>query len=90
MNISEKQLILLLRVLEGSLTICDRTDRNIFGWNQDVRLKTYNEIINQQDAPVQQTTGPRCQCQDCGIEINECEHKIFGVCDACWDKAHKK
>ena len=29
-------------------------------------------------------------CADCDTAINEGEFKTFGVCDVCWDKAHKK
>lgn len=48
MKISEKQLHVLVRVLEGSLKICDRADMNIFGFARDVRGKLLDEIINQQ------------------------------------------
>jgi hypothetical protein len=48
MVVSDKQLQVMLRVLEGSLTICDRTDRNMFGFDQETRLQLYNDIINQQ------------------------------------------
>jgi len=48
MRITEKQLQIMFRVLEGSLTICDRTDMNIFGFSVETRKKTYEQIINQQ------------------------------------------
>ena len=48
MRINEKQLHVLIRVLEGSLTIYDRSDMNLFGFDRETRLNIYNQIINQQ------------------------------------------
>jgi hypothetical protein len=48
MKISEKQLQVMLRVLEGSLTIYDRTDMNIFGFDLNTRRSIHAQIINQQ------------------------------------------
>jgi hypothetical protein len=48
MKITEKQLSVLIRVLEGSLTIFDRTDMNLFGYNYEIRKRTWEEIVNQQ------------------------------------------
>ena len=48
MIITEKQLLIMLRAFEGTLTIADRNDRNMFGICQEDRIKVYNEIINQQ------------------------------------------
>ena len=48
MKITEKQLVIMFRVLEGSLTINDRTDMNIFGYNHKLRSLIWQQIINQQ------------------------------------------
>jgi hypothetical protein len=48
MKITETQLQIMLRVLEGSLTICDRPDRNMFGYDIATRKRIYGEVINQQ------------------------------------------
>ncbi|MCK9416607.1 hypothetical protein M0Q97_08130 [Candidatus Dojkabacteria bacterium] len=48
MKITEKQLQIMFRVLEGTLCMCDSTDMNLFGYNREIRLKTYNQILNQQ------------------------------------------
>jgi hypothetical protein len=48
MYITEKQLLIMFRVLEGSLNICDRTDMNIFGYDREVRKTILHQIINQQ------------------------------------------
>ena len=48
MKITEKQLHMLVRVLEGSLLVCDRKDVNIFGSNYAARLLLHNDIRNQQ------------------------------------------
>ena len=48
MKITEKQLLIMLRVLEGSINICDSTDMNIFGYAVDVRRTILHQIINQQ------------------------------------------
>lgn len=48
MRITEKQILIMIRVLEGSLNISDRNDLNLFGYSKDVRLKLMNDIINQQ------------------------------------------
>ena len=47
MRINEKQLHVLIRVLEGSLTINDRCDMNLFGFNRKTRFDIYNQILNQ-------------------------------------------
>ena len=47
MLISERQLHVLVRVLEGSLSFNDRNDMNWFGYDRDVRFNIYNEIVNQ-------------------------------------------
>lgn len=47
--ISEKQIIALLRILEGTLSITDRRDLNLMGpYTQDYRINLYHEIMNQQ------------------------------------------
>jgi hypothetical protein len=48
MKITDKQLLIMFRVLEGSLKIADRTDMNIFGYDAATRRNLFNEIINQQ------------------------------------------
>lgn len=48
MRINEKQLHVLIRVLEGSLTIYDRSDMNLFGFDRETRINIYNQIVNQQ------------------------------------------
>jgi hypothetical protein len=48
MKVTEKQLQIMFRVLEGSLTICDRTDMNMFGYDKETRLRIFNQILNQQ------------------------------------------
>lgn len=48
MKITEKQLVIMLRVLEGTLTMYDRNDMNLFGYDRKIRLEVYNQIINQQ------------------------------------------
>ncbi len=48
MKVSEKQLQIMFRVLEGSLSMADRSDMNLFGYDSDTRLKIFNEILNQQ------------------------------------------
>ena len=44
MKISDHQLQIMFRVLEGSF----RTDMNIFGYSAEDRRKLFNEILNQQ------------------------------------------
>lgn len=48
MKIIEKQAIVMLRVLEGSLNIIDTNNNDLFGFCDDTRRRTYNEIIMQQ------------------------------------------
>lgn len=48
MKVSEKQLLIMLRALEGSLSISERSDMNLFGYPHEVRQKILNAIINQQ------------------------------------------
>ena len=48
MKVTETQLLIMMRVLEGSLKVADRTDMNIFGYNKETRLKTFDDLINQQ------------------------------------------
>jgi hypothetical protein len=48
MKVTEKQLIIMIRVLEGSLRIADRSDMNIFGYNYKIREELFNQIMNQQ------------------------------------------
>lgn len=48
MKISEKQLIIMLRVLEGSLMVHDRSDIDIFGYDIEIRRNTFKQIIEQQ------------------------------------------
>ena len=45
MKVTEQQLLILLRVLEGSCRITGTPE--LFGFDVETRLKTYNEIINQ-------------------------------------------
>lgn len=49
MKVTEKQLLVMLRVLEGSLSINDRTDMNLFCFDYKTRAKVWSEIMNQQD-----------------------------------------
>jgi hypothetical protein len=44
MKVTEQQLFVLIRVLEGSLNICGAN----FGFDQATRELMYNQIINQQ------------------------------------------
>ena len=46
MKITEKQLLLLVRVLEGSLSIKD--NGRYFGFDEDARVKLYSLIMAQQ------------------------------------------
>jgi hypothetical protein len=48
MKITEQQLLILIRVLEGSLSIHDRSDMNIFGYNTEFRKQLYEQIMNNQ------------------------------------------
>ena len=48
MKVTEKQLQIMFRVLEGTLSMYDRTDMNLFGYDQETRLRIYNQILNQQ------------------------------------------
>lgn len=48
MKITEKQLQIMFRVLEGTLTMCDRNDVNLFGYDRETRIRIYNQILNQQ------------------------------------------
>jgi hypothetical protein len=48
MKVTEKQLLIMIRVLEGSLKISDRADMNIFGYNYKTRAEVFNQIMNQQ------------------------------------------
>ena len=48
MKVTEKQLQIMFRVLEGSLTLNDRTDMNLFGYDQETRLRIFNQVLNQQ------------------------------------------
>lgn len=47
MKVSEKQLHIMLRALEGTLQIVDRCDMNLFGYNKETRLLVYNQVVNQ-------------------------------------------
>ncbi len=48
MKVTEKQLQIMFRVLEGTLNVGDRTDMNLFGYDQETRLRIFNQILNQQ------------------------------------------
>lgn len=48
MKVTEKQIQIMFRVLEGSLSMYDSTDMNLFGYSQETRLKIFNQILNQQ------------------------------------------
>jgi len=48
MKVSEKQLMIMLRILEGSISFVDRSDMSFFGYDQKTRKDLFNEIINQQ------------------------------------------
>ena len=48
MKITEKQLQIMFRVLEGTLSLADRNDSNTFGYKKEQRINLYNEILNQQ------------------------------------------
>ena len=52
MRVTEKQLQIMFRVLEGSLRVSDRTDMNIFGYTHDVRSTIWQQIINQQSEEI--------------------------------------
>lgn len=52
MKVTEKQVQIMFRALEGSLSIADRSDMNIFGFNKATRLAIFEEIINQQSDKV--------------------------------------
>lgn len=47
MKVSEKQLLIMLRTLEGSLRSEDTVSTN-FGYDRETRIKIYNQIMNQQ------------------------------------------
>jgi hypothetical protein len=55
MKITEKQMQILFRVLEGTLSLYDRSDVNLFGFNQATRHRIYNEILNQQSDEITET-----------------------------------
>lgn len=38
----------MFRVLEGSLSISDRTDMILFGYDKKTRLQIFNQVLNQQ------------------------------------------
>lgn len=48
MKITEKQLQIMFRVLEGTLSMYDRNDQNLFGYDRETRIRIYNQILNQQ------------------------------------------
>jgi hypothetical protein len=48
MKVSEKQLLVMIRVLEGSLSIADRRDMPMFGISREERTKVWEQIMNQQ------------------------------------------
>lgn len=52
MKVSEKQVGVMLRVLEGSLRVADSTDLNIFGYDIDTRRIIYSQLINQQSKEI--------------------------------------
>ena len=45
MKVTEKQIQIMFGVLEGSLSMYDRTDMNLFGYSQETRLKIFNQIL---------------------------------------------
>jgi predicted AAA+ superfamily ATPase len=45
MKITEQQLLMLIRILEGSLSV---HDKNVFGYNTEVRKQLYEKIMNNQ------------------------------------------
>lgn len=47
MKVSEKQLLVMLRALEGSLAFVDNINSN-FGYARETREAFYNQIMNQQ------------------------------------------
>ena len=49
MQVSHCELLMLLRVLEGSLTIADRTDMNIFGYPKKSRSELYVALMQRLD-----------------------------------------
>ena len=51
MKVTEKQLIILIRVLEGSLRIAG-VDNKIFASSHQFREDLYNELLNAQEAQV--------------------------------------
>lgn len=48
MKITEKQLLIMFRVFEGTLAIQDMPDMDVFGYDAETRRKIYNQILNQQ------------------------------------------
>jgi hypothetical protein len=48
MKVTEKQLLIMFRVLEGSLKIADRSDMNLFGYSSETRKEIFYQIVNQQ------------------------------------------
>jgi hypothetical protein len=56
MRVTEKQLLIMFRVLEGSLTIVDRNDMNLFGYNSETRRQVFNQILNQQSDEIKEFT----------------------------------
>lgn len=47
MKVTEKQLLIMFRVLEGSLTIADGK-MGLFGYPVEVREQIFSQVINQQ------------------------------------------
>lgn len=48
MKITEKQLLILVRILEGTLRLYDDKTDNLFAYDAKTRETLYNQIINQQ------------------------------------------
>lgn len=69
MKVTEKQLQVLFRVLEGTLNMCDRTDVNLFGYDMKTRTDVYNQILNQQSEKLVNVKGYCVKmCTNCGQE----------------------
>ncbi len=53
MKISQKQAVMMFRILEGTLSVYDRSDLNMFGFDRKTRIRLFFQIINQQSSVFQ-------------------------------------
>jgi hypothetical protein len=55
-KITEKQLLMLIKVLEGSLNIVTSRDYNPFLFSEKTRVDLYNAILDQQSSKLKEIT----------------------------------